>query len=180
MALRRRHLARAPVDAARPRSSSALTELEGFRRGLRQELRVGLELQHAYGRGLLRKDIDDARVANLPAGCSPRPRTLVREGLCVLGWRARRSARAPGSDVTSKALGEERLPNAQLSLRYRFAHVLYHNVLYSTLASKRRMVLHQRAAEHLLAPQGGDAWRVAAQLAVHFEAGRDYGAPSSS
>lgn len=72
-------------------------------------------------------------------------------------------------------IGEERLPNAQLSLRYRFAHVLYQNVLYETLASKRRMVLHQRAAEHLLAQQGGDAWRVAAQLAVHFEAARDYG-----
>jgi tetratricopeptide (TPR) repeat protein len=72
-------------------------------------------------------------------------------------------------------LGEERLPNAQLSLRYRFAHVLYQNVLYETLASKRRMLLHQRAAEHLLAQQGGDAWRMAAQLAVHFEAARDYG-----
>jgi DNA-binding winged helix-turn-helix (wHTH) protein len=72
-------------------------------------------------------------------------------------------------------LGEERLPNAQLSLRYRFAHVLHQNVLYETLASRRRMVLHQRAAEHLLAQQGGDAWRVAAQLAVHFEAARDYG-----
>lgn len=71
-------------------------------------------------------------------------------------------------------LGEERLPNGQLSLRYRYAHVLYQNVLYETLASKRRMLLHQRAAEHLLAQQGGDAWRLAAQLAIHFEAARDY------
>lgn len=72
-------------------------------------------------------------------------------------------------------LGEERLPNGQLSLGYRFAHVLYQNVLYETLASKRRMVLHRRAAEHLLAEQAGEAWRVAAQLAVHFEAARDHG-----
>jgi len=72
-------------------------------------------------------------------------------------------------------LGEERAPNGQLSLRYRFAHVLYQNVLYETLAGKRRMVLHQRAAEHLLAEQGGEAWRQAAQLAVHFEAARDHG-----
>ncbi|HTV17363.1 MAG TPA: AAA family ATPase, partial [Polyangiaceae bacterium] len=70
-------------------------------------------------------------------------------------------------------LGEERLPSGQLSLGYRFAHVLYQNVLYETLAGKRRMVLHQRAAEHLLAERGGDAWRAAAQLAVHFEAARD-------
>jgi DNA-binding winged helix-turn-helix (wHTH) protein/tetratricopeptide (TPR) repeat protein len=72
-------------------------------------------------------------------------------------------------------LGEERLPNGQLSVRYRFSHVLYRNVLYDALAGKRRMLLHQKAAEHLSATLGEDDWRVAAQLAQHFEAARDYG-----
>jgi tetratricopeptide (TPR) repeat protein len=71
-------------------------------------------------------------------------------------------------------LGEERLPSGELSLRYRFAHVLYQNVLYETLAGKRRMLLHQRAAESLSAEHGSDAWRVAAQLALHYEAARNY------
>lgn len=72
-------------------------------------------------------------------------------------------------------LGDEGLPNGQLVVRYRFAHVLYRNVLYDALAGKRRMLLHQRAAEHLSAALGADDWRVAAQLALHFEAARQYG-----
>jgi DNA-binding winged helix-turn-helix (wHTH) protein/tetratricopeptide (TPR) repeat protein len=72
-------------------------------------------------------------------------------------------------------LGEERLPNGQLSLRYRFSHVLYQNVLYEALAGRRRVLLHQKAAEHSSATFGEDDWRVAAQLALHFEAAGHYG-----
>jgi DNA-binding winged helix-turn-helix (wHTH) protein/tetratricopeptide (TPR) repeat protein len=72
-----------------------------------------------------------------------------------------------------ETLGEERLPDGQLAVRYRFAHVLYQNVLYEALAGRRRMLLHQKAAEHLSATFGADDWRVAAQLALHFEAARD-------
>jgi tetratricopeptide (TPR) repeat protein len=72
-------------------------------------------------------------------------------------------------------LGGERLGDGQLSIRYRFAHVLYQNVLYESLAARRRMLLHQKAAEHLSAALGKDDFRVAAQLALHYEAARDYG-----
>lgn len=70
-------------------------------------------------------------------------------------------------------LDDERLPSGVLTGRYRFAHVLYQNVLYETLVAKRRTLLHQKAAEHLSEVQGADDWRVAAQLALHFEAARD-------
>jgi len=72
-------------------------------------------------------------------------------------------------------LDDERLPSGVLTGRYRFAHVLYQNVLYETLVTKRRSLLHQKAAEHLSAVQGADDWRVAAELALHFEAARDPG-----
>jgi DNA-binding winged helix-turn-helix (wHTH) protein/tetratricopeptide (TPR) repeat protein len=71
-------------------------------------------------------------------------------------------------------LGEERLPSGRLTLRYRFAHVLYRNVLYDGLAGKRRMLLHESIAQALLAEYGKEAWRVAAPLALHFEAARDF------
>lgn len=71
-------------------------------------------------------------------------------------------------------MSEERLPDGQLTLRYRFAHVLYRQVLYESLASKRRMLLHRQAAEALLVDAGAAAPTLAAQLALHFEAARDF------
>ncbi len=71
-------------------------------------------------------------------------------------------------------LEEERLPDRRITLRYRFAHVLYRDVLYEGLASQRRKLLHRQAADALLAEQGREGGRGAAQLALHFEAAREY------
>lgn len=77
-------------------------------------------------------------------------------------------------------LGEEELPDASLATRYRFANALYAEVLYDDLLSKRRVALHRRAGEELRKAYGQQASRVAAQLAVHFERGRDFAAASSA
>jgi tetratricopeptide (TPR) repeat protein len=69
--------------------------------------------------------------------------------------------------------GEERCVDG-LTLRYRFAHVLYRDVLYESLASKRRMRLHGQVAERLLVEHGDDARSVATQLAFHCEAARNF------
>jgi tetratricopeptide (TPR) repeat protein/AAA+ ATPase superfamily predicted ATPase/predicted Ser/Thr protein kinase len=73
------------------------------------------------------------------------------------------------------ARGEEELPDGSLTTRYRFTHVLYHNQLYEGLVKKRRMMLHLRAGELLLRFYEGRIRSIAAQLAVHFERGRDFG-----
>jgi len=70
---------------------------------------------------------------------------------------------------------EEELPDGALATRYRFAHALYQNVLYGDLVSKRRILLHREAGEQLLQHYGKQAPRIAAQLAMHFERGRDFG-----
>ena len=70
---------------------------------------------------------------------------------------------------------EEELPDGTLATRYRFAHALYQNFLYDELVSKRRVLLHRQAGEQLLRHYGDEAPRIAAQLAMHFERGRDYG-----
>jgi serine/threonine protein kinase/tetratricopeptide (TPR) repeat protein len=74
--------------------------------------------------------------------------------------------------ITTK--GEEELPDGSVATRYRFAHALYQNFLYSDLVNKRRVMLHRQAGEQLLAHYGKRAPQIATQLALHFERGRDF------
>jgi predicted ATPase len=74
-----------------------------------------------------------------------------------------------------QTLDEEELPDGSLATRYRFAHSLYKDVLYSDLVHKRRILLHREAGEHLLKQYGKQARSIAVQLALHFELGRDFG-----
>jgi tetratricopeptide (TPR) repeat protein/predicted Ser/Thr protein kinase len=73
-----------------------------------------------------------------------------------------------------RALGEEELPDGSFAVRYRFAHALYQNVLYDDLLARRRVQLHRQTGERIENHYGDQAPRVAAQLAVHFERGREY------
>ena len=70
---------------------------------------------------------------------------------------------------------EEELPDGALATRYCFTHALYQNVLYGEMVSKRRILLHRQAGEQLVRHYGKQAPRIAAQLAMHFERGRDFG-----
>jgi DNA-binding winged helix-turn-helix (wHTH) protein/tetratricopeptide (TPR) repeat protein len=70
--------------------------------------------------------------------------------------------------------GEEELPDGVLAARYGFAHALYQNVFYDELVSARRTLLHSRVGEQLQAHYGDRAPRIAVQLAMHFERGRNW------
>jgi tetratricopeptide (TPR) repeat protein len=72
-------------------------------------------------------------------------------------------------------LGEEEWPDGTPMVRYRFAHALYHDVLYGELVSKRQALLHRQVGELLVRHYGDQAPRIATQLAIHFERGRDFG-----
>lgn len=69
---------------------------------------------------------------------------------------------------------DDQLVRGAPTTRYRFAHVLYQNVLYDALASQRRMLLHGKVAEQLLEQSAGQTQRPYAQLALHFERARDF------
>lgn len=73
-----------------------------------------------------------------------------------------------------ETIGEEELPDGSLATRYRFSHALYQNFLYGDLVAKRRVMLHRQAGELLLKHYGRRASQFAAQLAIHFEQGRDF------
>jgi predicted ATPase/DNA-binding winged helix-turn-helix (wHTH) protein len=58
--------------------------------------------------------------------------------------------------------------------QYRFIHALYQNALYQRIPAARRSQLHRRIGEHEEALMGERASEIAAELAMHFEQGRDF------
>ena len=73
-----------------------------------------------------------------------------------------------------RAVGVGRFPDGSLSARYAFTHGLQADVLYRRTASARRARLHQRIGlrgEELYGERVGE---IAAELALHFEEGRDF------
>ena len=65
------------------------------------------------------------------------------------------------------------LPNGEAVGRYCFIHALYKNVLYDRVSPIRRVQLHRRIAERGEEVYGERAGEIAAELAMHFERGRD-------
>jgi predicted ATPase len=59
------------------------------------------------------------------------------------------------------------------SSSYRFLHALYRDVLYEGIGPGRRAELHRRIGAHLEATLGDRAVARAAELAMHFDRGRD-------
>jgi DNA-binding winged helix-turn-helix (wHTH) protein/predicted ATPase len=66
-------------------------------------------------------------------------------------------------------------PDGTVTASYRFLHALYQEMLYEHVTATRRMELHRRIGERQESGYGGRAGEIAVALAVHFEAGREYG-----
>src|SRR5262249_2956106 len=72
-----------------------------------------------------------------------------------------------------EAAGGGGTPDGSGTSRYRFIHSLYQNALYERMAPAQRARLHRRTAEHAESVSGEGAGEIAAELAMHFEQGRD-------
>jgi DNA-binding winged helix-turn-helix (wHTH) protein/predicted ATPase len=70
--------------------------------------------------------------------------------------------------------GVQELPNGEAVTRYGFIHALYQNVLYERVSASRRVQLHRRIGEREEEVGGERAREIAAELAMHFERGRDF------
>ncbi len=73
-----------------------------------------------------------------------------------------------------RAEGVAEWPDGTLSGRYSFLHAVYHEVISTRVGEARRVQLHRRIAERKEAAYGERASEIAAELAVHFEQGREY------
>ena len=73
-----------------------------------------------------------------------------------------------------RSRGHSAWPDGTVSSRYDFIHALYQEAVYNRIPAARRLRLHWRIGERLVAGYGGQARALAAELAVHFEQGREY------
>jgi predicted ATPase len=69
---------------------------------------------------------------------------------------------------------EHEFPDRTLTLRYRFVHVLYQNALYASLRPTRRAAVSASVAQALVGYYGEKSAAVAAELALLWEAARDF------
>ncbi len=74
-----------------------------------------------------------------------------------------------------RAAGMAEWPDGTVAARYGFLHALYPEALYHRLAPARRVELHRRLGARGEAAYGEQAAEIAAELALHFERGRDSG-----
>jgi len=73
------------------------------------------------------------------------------------------------------ARGTRECPDGTLSGEYAFVHALFQRVTYQSMSASRRVLAHHRIAVWHEAAYGARAAEIAAQIAVHFERGRDAG-----
>jgi DNA-binding winged helix-turn-helix (wHTH) protein/predicted ATPase len=72
-----------------------------------------------------------------------------------------------------RASGEQTWPDGTVAGCYRFIHALYQQVLYQRVSAAQRVRLHLHIGARLEVGHGAQAGNMAAELAVHFERGRD-------
>jgi DNA-binding winged helix-turn-helix (wHTH) protein/predicted ATPase len=72
-----------------------------------------------------------------------------------------------------RSVGIDEWPDGTVSGRYAFIHALYHHVVYQRITPARHIRLHRRIGGCEEEAFGLRAREIAAELAVHFERGRD-------
>jgi len=77
-----------------------------------------------------------------------------------------------------RTVGEHEFPNHAFSVRCRFVHVFYQNALYASLTPSRRAEYSVGIARALVSFTGDSARAIAADLALLFEAAREYASAS--
>jgi DNA-binding winged helix-turn-helix (wHTH) protein/predicted ATPase len=70
--------------------------------------------------------------------------------------------------------GVSEWPDGTIATRYGFLHALYQETVYQRVTAGRGVELHRRIGEREEAAYGTQVREIAAELAMHFERGRDY------
>lgn len=73
-----------------------------------------------------------------------------------------------------QAAGIEEWPDGTVAARYRFLHALYQQLWHERVSVNRRQQWHCRIGVRKESAYGQRAPEIAAELAIHFEQGRDY------
>jgi len=73
-----------------------------------------------------------------------------------------------------RSIGVMEWPDGTITTNYAFRHALYQQVAYQRVGMAHRVRLHRQLATRLEAAYGPQAVELAAELAWHFEQGREY------
>lgn len=105
--------------------------------------------------------------AEFSAALAPADGIDVRAGEAVCAEMARRHR-------FLRTAGATEWPDGTVAGRYAFIHVVYRSVLYDRIPAGHRVGLHLRIGDRLERAHGTRAGEIAGELAMHFEAGRDF------
>jgi predicted ATPase/DNA-binding winged helix-turn-helix (wHTH) protein len=134
------------------------------------------DVRRMIGHQLDRARPDDRRLleAASAAGLEFSAATVAAAGeICLeAAERACAAMAERGSFLT--ALGGETWPDGTVAGRYGFRHALHQQVVYERTPAARRVHLHQRIGERLEAGLRERTGEMGAELAMHFERGRDH------
>jgi predicted ATPase len=98
------------------------------------------------------------------ATCNEAAIEEVERNCAALAWRGQ----------FLNAVGVSEWPDGTAASRYTFQHALYQEVIYDRVTAAQKVTWHRRIAERLETAYGKRANEIAAELAVHFERGREY------
>lgn len=134
--------------------------------------------------GVLRQAID-RQIERLPAAALQLAEVASLVGLEFSTAAVSAAAGLPAAEVEAachaiareypilRASGTEEWPDGTLASRFGFTHALYREALYERLPAGRRLQLHLRIGERLALAYERRPGEIAAQLALHFDRGRD-------
>ncbi|MGH8601394.1 MAG: AAA family ATPase, partial [Gammaproteobacteria bacterium] len=146
------------------------TEIEKIEMGVPDSIKQMIEKQIGYlskeeQRMLEAASVSGVEFSTLAVAAGLREDTAVAEAQCEELARRHQFIRD---------CGFFQLPNGEVAARYGFIHALYQNVLYERVSGANRVHLHRRVGERGEELYGEKAGEIAAELAMHFERGRDY------
>ncbi|MCI0355412.1 MAG: AAA family ATPase, partial [Acidobacteria bacterium] len=145
-------------------------EVEKLEVGVPEDIRQVIEKQIERLSREEQRVLEAASVAGAEFSAVAVAAGLEQEGV----WVEERCEELQRRQQFLRAAGTVELPDGRVTTRYGFIHTLYQNALYERVAATRRAGLHQRIGEQGETVYGERAGEIAAELAMHFEQGRDF------
>lgn len=145
-------------------------DLDALERDVPRGIREILELQLSRLDETQRRTLEAAAVAGVEFPCA-----AVAAGLeCDTVEVEERCDELARRAQFLHATGASHFADGSVSARFAFQHALQASVVYERISPARRLRLHQRIGRRGEALYGSGAMQISAELANHFEHGRDF------
>lgn len=162
------------LTECRLRQSDGLWSIEGGSDALQHGMPVTVQALVGHQIARLNQEeqrlLEAASIAGMESSAALLASALALDALAVETCCADLARRGP----MLAAAGVAEWPDGTVAGNYAFRHALYGEVFYQRLAPAYRITLHRRLGERLESAYGEQTGEIAAELARHFEEGREY------